>query len=215
MTKLYARTLEPSGDTEAKLTVLLIHGLGSNEDDLLGFAQPLGLPLRYVSARGHIPMPHGFAPGFAWYEFAAGGHPVRQGFEQGLDGLIQLVRDVKAAHDVPSSKLLVAGFSQGAVMTMATALSIPDEIGGIVAMSGYFPAPEGWQPPHEDLRGLPALFTHGTADPIVPVQGSRDASVKFQQLGADVQYEEFHDMAHEVSPECLLTIRNWLKARVD
>lgn len=213
MTKLFARTLEPSGNVEAQLTAIVIHGLGSNEQDLLGFAQPLGLPIRFVAARAPIPMPHGFGTGYAWYEFGEGGHPVLEGFQTGLDGLIQLVDDVKTTHDVPSNELIVLGFSQGSVMTMATALSIPDQIGGIVAMSGYFPSPEGWQPPRDDLRGLPALFTHGTADPIVPVQGSRDASEKFRQLGADVQYNEY-DMAHEVSAECLFTVRDWLSQRI-
>lgn len=214
MAKLFTRTVEPPGGAAAELTAIVIHGLGSNEEDLLGFAGPLALPVRLVAPRAPIPMPHGWGAGYAWYEFGPGARPVLEGFEHGLQGLIRLVDDVKRRHDVPADKLVVLGFSQGAVMTMATALSIPDEIGGIVAMSGYFPEPDGWQRPATDVSGLPALFTHGLHDPIVPVQGSRDAAAKFRELGAAVQHEEY-PMAHEVSPECLLTVRNWLLERIE
>lgn len=208
MTELFTRTVEPAGGADAALTAIVIHGLGSNEDDLLGFAAPLNLPIRFVAARAPIAMPTGWGAGYAWYEFGAGGRPVLDGFQHGLDGLVQLVDDVKEHHDVPASRLIVLGFSQGAVMTMATALSVPERIGGIVAMSGYFPEPDGWQPPTTDVKNMPVLITHGTADGVVPIEGSRVAAERFRQLGADVQYDEF-PMAHEVSPECLLTLRQW------
>lgn len=213
MTKLFTRTLEPPGNTQAELTAIVIHGLGSNEEDLLGFAQPVGLPIRFVAPRAPIPMPTGFGAGYAWYEFGNGGNPVLDGFQAGLDGLIELVDDVRTEYDLPASKLIVLGFSQGAVMTMATALSVPDQIGGIVAMSGYFPTPDGWQPPNDDVKDMPVLLTHGTEDGVVPAQGSQIAAAKFRQLGADVQHEEY-PMAHEVSPESLLTVRNWLLDRI-
>lgn len=213
MPELFTRTVEPK-EGEARLTAIVIHGLGSNEDDLLGFAGPLNLPIRLVAARAPISMPHGWGGGYAWYEFGPGGRPVLDGFLHGLAGLIRLVGDVKRHHQVDASNLIVLGFSQGAVMTMATALSIPDEIGGIVAMSGYFPEPEGWARPATDVQSMPVLLTHGVDDGIVPVQGSRIAAEKFRELGADVQYNEYA-MAHEVSPECLLTVRQWLLERME
>lgn len=214
MTELFARTVEPAGGLQAQLTVVALHGLGSHEEDLLGFAGPLDLPVRLVGARAPIPMPHGWGGGYAWYEFGPGGRPVVDGFENSLAALVRLVERVRSDHRVPASQLIVLGFSQGAVMTMAMGLAIPDHIGGIVAMSGYFPEPDGWQPPGADITDLPVLLTHGVDDPIVPVQGSRTAAERFRGLGAAVQYNEY-PMGHEVSMECLLTVRTWLRARIE
>lgn len=214
MPALFTRTVEPLDGADAELTAIVIHGLGSNEDDLLGFAGPLNLPIRLVAARAPISMPVGWGAGYAWYEFGPGGRPVLEGFEHGLAGLTRLVADVRTRHDVPASKLFIIGFSQGAVMTMATALSVPEQIGGIVAMSGYFPEPEGWRRPAADVTDLPVLITHGVDDGVVPVQGSRVAAERFKSMGARVQYNEY-PMAHEVSPECLLTIREWLRGHID
>src|SRR5690606_14059059 len=80
---------------------------------------------------------------------------------------------------------------------------------GVVALSGYLPRPEVWQPPRTDLGGMPVLVTHGTYDSILPVAWGRAAAERLRQYNADVRYEEF-PMDHEVNTACLEVIRGWL-----
>ncbi|OUM99730.1 MAG: hypothetical protein BAA04_09015 [Firmicutes bacterium ZCTH02-B6] len=203
---------EPPGQ-EPRLTVIAIHGRGSNEHDLLGLAQPLGLPLRVVAPRGPLELSLGWAVGYAWYEFANLGDPEPQGFQQSIDRLAALVDHVRERWQLARDQLVLLGFSQGAVMSMSVALTIPDRVGGVVALSGYLPRPEVWQPPHTDLGGMPVLVTHGTYDSILPVAWGRAAAERLRQFNADVRYEEF-PMDHEVNAACLEVIRGWLGGRL-
>lgn len=213
MSELFSRSWEPEGVATPALTAIVVHGLGSNEEDLLGLGRPLGLPIRLVAPRGPMQVPLGFSVGYAWYEFAGSGNPEPEGFNRSLDALVQFVRAVRTRFDVPREQLIMMGFSQGAVMSIATALSIPDEIGGVAALSGYMPRPTGWAPPHDYLGGLPVLVTHGSEDHVLPVEWGREAAESLRHMGADVQYEEF-SMAHQVSPECLDAVRAWLEQRM-
>ncbi|MFS8542943.1 MAG: hypothetical protein LOD91_03775 [Limnochordales bacterium] len=204
---------EPQGETP-RLTVIAIHGRGSNEDDLLGLAPALGLPVRFVAPRGPLPIPLGWAQGWAWYEFANVGDPEPETFRRSLERLVALVDHVRDRYGLAREQLFVLGFSQGAVMSLATALTVPDRVGGVVALSGYLPRPEAWQPPHTDLGGMPVLVTHGTYDSILPVAWGRAAAEALRSFNAHVRYEEF-PMDHEVNSACLQVIREWLAARLD
>lgn len=214
MSELFFRSWEPDGVASPALTAIVVHGLGSNEEDLLGLGRPLGLPIRLVAPRGPMQVPLGFGVGYAWYEFAAAGQPEPEGFTRNLEALVDFVDTVRTRYEVPREQLIMMGFSQGAVMSIATALTIPDKIGGVVALSGYFARPTGWSPAHADLAGLPILVTHGTEDNVLPVEWGRAAAEALRDYGADVQYEEF-PMAHQVSPECLDAVRTWLKGRME
>jgi len=204
---------EPPGQ-EPRLTVIAIHGRGSNEHDLLGLAQPLGLPLRVVAPRGPLQLSLGWTVGYAWYEFANLGDPEPEGFQQSVDRLVALVDHVRDRWQLAREQLVLLGFSQGAVMSMSVALTIPERVGGVVALSGYLPRPEVWQPPRTDLGGMPVLVTHGTYDSILPVAWGRAAAERLRQYNADVRYEEF-PMDHEVNTACLEVIRGWLAARIN
>lgn len=212
--ELFFRDAAPEGVASPPLTVIAIHGFGSNEEDLLGLGQHLDLPLRFVAPRGPIELRHAFGAGYAWFEFASLGQPEPDSFHRSVELLVDFVNDVRTRHHIPAERLILMGFSQGAVMSIATALSVPDQIGGVVALSGYFPRPAQWTPPHDGLAGLPVLVTHGTADDVLPVEWGREAAEALQGLGADVRYEEFA-MAHQVSPACIDVVRAWLQARID
>lgn len=211
MSRLYSRTYVPDNVAEPQHTAIVIHGLGSNEMDLLGLGRNFDLPIRFVAPRA--PLSSGFGFGFSWYNFAERAEPDAESFTDSLASLTAFVADVRAEYDVEPEQLTLIGFSQGAVMSIATALSLRDDIGAVVAMSGYFPQPAGWEPMHADLRQLPVLVTHGDEDDIVPVELGRNAAQLLREHGADVQYEQF-SMAHEVNPACMATVRRWLQNRL-
>ena len=207
------RVWEPQGEAP-RLTIIAIHGRGSNEDDLIGLAPPLRLPVRFVAPRGPLPVPLGWTQGYAWYEFANLGDPVPDTFQRSVDLLVALVDEVRQRYSLTREQLVMLGFSQGAVMSLAVALTVPDRIGGVVALSGYLPRPEVWKPAHTDLGGMPILVTHGTYDSILPVAWGRAAAERLRGFKADVRYEEF-PMDHEVNAACLQVIREWLAARLE
>ncbi len=204
---LVVRVWEPQ-DAAPQLTVIAIHGRGSNENDLIGLAPPLGLPLRFVAPRGPLTLSLGWAVGYAWYEFASVGDPEPEGLQRSLERLVGLVHHVHERYHLTKEQLVLLGFSQGALMSMLTALTVPDLVGGVVALSGYLPRPEVWTPPHTDLGGMPVLVTHGTYDSILPVAWGRAAAERLRGYNADVRYEEF-PMDHEVNASCLQAIRSW------
>ncbi|MBO8141299.1 MAG: phospholipase [Firmicutes bacterium] len=208
---LHVAAWEPP-DASPALTVIAVHGRGSNEEDLLGLGRSLGLPVRVIAPRGPLTLPLGWTTGYAWYHFAETGQPEPASFRQSLDLLAALVEDVKGRYALRPEALVLLGFSQGAVMSLAAALTVPGSIGGVAALSGYFPRPDGWEAPHRDLRGLPVLVTHGTYDDILPVEWGREAAETLRDRNARVRYEEF-PMAHQVNPDCLRTVSEWLKER--
>lgn len=213
MSRLFTRVYEPPDVSQPALTVIAVHGFGSNEEDLLGLGRELALPCRVVAPRGPIELRHAFGAGYAWFEFASLGEPEPRSFGHSVELLAELVDDVRSRFDVPAERLIMLGFSQGAVMSIATALRARDQIGGVAALSGYFPRPAGWEPAHRRLDGLPVLVTHGTMDNVLPVQWGRAAADTLRELGADVRYEEFA-MAHHVSAECAAVVRAWLQERM-
>lgn len=213
MSHLFFRVYEPEDTSSPPLTVIAVHGFGTNEDDLLGLGRELQLPIRVIAPRGPITIRHAFGAGYAWFEFASLGQPETESFQRGVDALTALVADVRARYDLSREQLIMMGFSQGAVMSIATALSALDDVGGVVALSGYYPRPTGWSPAHTDLNGLPVLVTHGDADDVLPVAWGREAAETLESMGANVRYEEF-PMAHQVSPACLAVVRAWLEDRL-
>lgn len=208
MSELFFRVHNP--EAGAALTIVAVHGFGSNEEDLLGLGRELELPVRVVAPRGPIELRHAFGTGYAWFSFTSIGQPESESFRRAVDALARFLEDVRTGWNVPGGRLVMMGFSQGAVMSIATALTALPHLDGVIALSGYYPRPEGWTLAYPDLKGLPVLVTHGTSDDVLPVQWGRDAAETLQSLGAQVRYEEF-PMAHQVSPACLAAVRTWLK----
>jgi phospholipase/carboxylesterase len=207
---------EPTADGRGRAPLLvLLHGLRSNELDLIQLAPSLDPRLFVVSARAPLQMGHGM---YAWYnvEFVRDG-----GFE--IDAaqaeasrrtVLAFVDRVVESYNVDPSRVFVAGFSQGAAMTLAAALSEPRKFAGAMALSGRL-LPEARMPTasEDKLRGLPVLAVHGIHDTVIPVAHGRAIRDELSALPVELTYEEF-DMAHEISAESMRVAAQWLSARL-
>jgi phospholipase/carboxylesterase len=110
---------------------------------------------------------------------------------------------------------LLGGFSQGAVMAYALGLSDGrPRPAGILALSGFIPTVEGWSPSPQPANGLPVFLSHGTADPIIPVEFARQAREALESLGAELEYRET-PMGHAIDPRMLEELRAWVQGQVD
>lgn len=195
--------------------LLLLHGVGSNEHDLIQLAPYLDPRFFVVSARAPITL----APGmYAWFEVQL--DPVRpiinpQQAESSRQKLLTFIDETIERYGVDVSRVYLVGFSQGAIMSFSVGLTHPEKIAGIVAMSGrvlpeivpHIAAPEA-------LRDLPILVAHGTEDQVLPIHHGRAARELLQRLPVALTYREY-PMGHQISDQSLADIAGWLTQRLD
>jgi phospholipase/carboxylesterase len=199
---------EPLTPSEKPPTLLLLHGVGSNEHDLFGLAPALDPRLRIVSARAPIEL----GPGaYGWYEVQFTPSGIVGNPEQAHESLARLTEFVD---ELAADRLLVLGFSQGAIMTLGLALTHPESVAAAVALSGRFLLDElrGMAEP-ERLRGLPILVQHGLYDELLPIENGRAIRDALAKLPVDVTYQEY-PMGHQISPESLTAVQRWLSERI-
>jgi len=197
---------EPQG------ALVLLHGRGADEHDLLPLLDMLDPERRMVGATARAPL--SLPPGGAhWYVVRRVGYPDRETFdatfqlvESWLDGLVEET-------GVPLERTVLGGFSQGAVMSYALGLGAARPApAAILALSGFLPEVDGFELDLESRHGLPVAIGHGSHDPVIPVEFGRAARDALSQAGLDVTYRE-SPMAHTIDPGYIDDLRReWLPA---
>jgi len=193
----------------------LAHGVGSNERDLFELAPQLDPRCVVVSARA----PHTRAPGsYAWFtvEFTPQGPVIAP--EQ-LDASRKLyadfVRAAAAAYDADPAQIYTLGFSQGAVISLVTALTHPKLFAGVIALAGRIPPEaEPWLAAPEETAGLPVFMAHGTRDTVIRVEQARAARAVLQRQRADLTYTEY-PVDHRLTQQMFEQMTAWLAQRLD
>jgi phospholipase/carboxylesterase len=194
--------------------LLLLHGVGSNEEDLFALAPLLNSRFLVICARGPITLEPN---AYAWYHvtWTAQG-PVHRPdeVEASRQKLVSFLDEVVAAYRADPEQVYVAGFSQGGAMTFCLVTTVPDKLAGAVIMSGRTISemePRIASP--EKLKGLPVLVVHGTEDRALPVSFGQEVRDWFKRLPVELDYREYR-MAHEISSRSLADIQEWLTARL-
>ena len=205
---------EPTLPTDDPAPVLiLLHGLGSNEQDLFSFAPHLDPRYRILSVRA----PRAYAyQGFAWFDISFGQGIPQPNQPQMVDSqqrLLVFLDEVRQAYR--PSRIYLAGFSQGAIMSYAISLTQPTLVSGVLAMSGYIIRTHDLPTIASDsLKDLPIFATHGLHDQILPVFLGRSSREYLQSLQLNhFTYQEY-PMAHEVSSACFGDCARWLSQQV-
>jgi thioredoxin 1 len=187
----------------AKRLFLLLHGYGADERDLGGIVPYLDDDGEFVVVLPRAPIAAPGTPGFAWYDF---GDPSGTGFDAALAQLDELFDGVAEEHGLAREDALVGGFSQGAGLALALALGAGERVRpkAVLALSPALPGP------FEPHGRVPVLVQHGTHDPLVPVQRSRDLARALRDGGVPTVYREY-PMEHQVALESLQDARAWLQ----
>lgn len=194
--------------------LILLHGIGADENDLFGLAPFLDERFFIASARAPYTLPYG---GNAWFELFIEPGNVSFNKEQFLESQLKIpefVNELVAEHDLDASRVYLCGFSQGAMMSLSSALSEPEKYAGIVAMSGRAATemiPEGID--SDKFKDFPIFVTHGTFDPVLPIENGRATKEILSRLPVDLEYKEY-PMAHEISQESLGDVSGWLTERL-
>ncbi len=206
---------EPSVKTEKPPLLLLLHGVGSNEEDLFGLVEHLDERFFIVSVRAPHTLGHG---SYAWFhvQFTPAGPVIEpEEAESSRLALLSFVDEAVDAYGLDPERVYLMGFSQGSTISMSLALTAPEKLAGVVAMSGRtLPDVLPKIAPPEKLKRLSILLVHGTADQVLPIHYGRETRDILSKLPVDLTYREY-PMAHHVSAQSLSDIAEWLKQRLD
>lgn len=197
-----------AGDPEGLL--VLHHGRGTDEKDLLGLGDALDPErrLRVVSVRGPLQLP-GWR-GYHWYVVPEVGYPEPQTFEAARAALAELHDRLWAETGVGPERTVLGGFSMGAVMSHALGWSGDrPRVAGVMAFSGFVPTVPAWQPSLADRTSTRAFVAHGDRDPVIDVAFGRAARDLLERGGIDVTYMET-PVGHQIDPASLAAASAWL-----
>ena len=201
---------ERPAEGQAAGLLVLHHGRGTDEHDLLGLADVLDPErrLHVVTPRGPLSLP-GW-PGHHWYVVPRVGFPDPDTFRAAYAALAAFHDELWERTGLGPEKTVLGGFSMGSVMSYALGLG-PDRPApaGILAFSGFVPTVEGWEPDLAGRTQVRAFIAHGRRDPIIEVGFARRARDLLTAAGLGVEYHE-GDGAHHIDPAHAAAAVGWL-----
>lgn len=212
---LYHIVREPKVKSENAPLLIMLHGYGSNEEDLFSFASELPDELFIVSARA----PYDLQPyGHAWYaiHFTADNEKFSDN-EQAVtsrDLIATFIDELIEKYPVDKNNVTLLGFSQGTILSYSVALTYPEKVKNVIALSGYIN--EDILPDNIDKNKLSHLqfyVSHGTVDQVIPVTWANKAPLFLNNLDVSNSYSEF-PVGHGVAPQNFFEFKKWLENRI-
>jgi phospholipase/carboxylesterase len=209
--QLHYLVREPKVILDKNPVLILLHGYGSNEEDLFSFATELPEEYYVISVRA----PYDLQPyGHAWYAiyFDADENKFSddEQAKNSRDAIANFIDSICEKYPIDSTNVTLIGFSQGAILSYATALSYPEKVNRVVALSGYLNEKvlaEGFQ--NKAIGNLKFFISHGSVDQVIPVDWARKAKPFLENLGFEVMYKEY-PVGHGVAPQNFFDFKNWL-----
>jgi len=209
------KVLQPEPGVVKPGLILLLHGVGSNEEDLFRFSQSFPKGFVVVSARA----PYTLAPGkYAWFELSyAAGKPVINPEQAEKSRLVIniFINQLIDRYMIDSKKVFLGGFSQGGIMSYSVGLTFPQKFAGIFILSSrLLPEVKPLIKSKEELQNLEIFIAHGKNDPVLPIQYATDALAYLKPMTSNITYHEY-DMAHTVGEQELVDLVDWLSTKTD
>lgn len=202
---------EPKIKQDKNPLLLLLHGYGSNEADLFSFASELPDEYYIISARAPYDLQYG---SYAWYaiNFDADQNKFSDHEQAKIsrDLIAQFIDELIETYPIDTSDITLLGFSQGSILSYAVALSHPEKIKRVIALSGYVSEPileENYR--NNDFSNLGIFASHGTVDQVIPVEWARKTKPFLDNLGIQSTYKEY-PVGHGVAPQNFYDFKNWL-----
>lgn len=195
--------------------LIMMHGYGSDENDLFSFSSELPEELFIISVRAPYPMqPYGNA----WYAINfdenQGKWSDNEQAKQSRDLIAKFIDEAKDAYPVNKNNVTLLGFSQGTILSYAVALTYPEKVKNVIALSGYVNKDilsEGIN--KKDYSNLDFYCSHGSVDQVIPVAWARQTEPFLTSLKIKHKYSEF-PVGHGVAPQNFYELKNWLSTRI-
>jgi phospholipase/carboxylesterase len=208
---LYSIKKEPKNILEKNPVLILLHGYGSNEEDLFSFASELPEHYYVISVRAPFDLMYN---SYAWYaiNFDADANKFSDlgQARASRDIIAQFIDSMVQELPIDKDKVTLIGFSQGCILSYAVALSYPEKVQRVVGISGYLNvemAVDDYK--NNDFSGLQVFASHGTVDQVIPVEWARNSVPILQKLGIRSVYKEY-PVGHGVSPQNFFDFKKWL-----
>jgi len=204
---------EPKIKQDKNPLLLLLHGYGSNAEDLFSFASELPDEYYVVSAQAPFDMMYG---SYAWYaiNFDADENKFSDlgQARASRDIIANFIDELSDALPIDATNVTLIGFSQGCILSYAVALSYPEKVQRVVAMSGYLNTEMAVDDYIDnDLSKLKIFASHGTVDQVIPVEWARKSIPVLEDLGVSIVYKEY-PVGHGVAPQNFFDFKNWLQS---
>lgn len=204
---------KPKKEIENPPLLLLLHGYGSNEQDLFSFAEELPDEMLIISAQAPYSMGFG---GYAWYAInfddVNGKFSDLEQARTSIDRIANFVDEIKKKHNTNPNKTFLLGFSQGAILSYGVSFLYPNKVDYVIALSGYI---------NQDLlpKTIPAdiktqyYSSHGTVDQVLPVAWARNTKPFLDDLNLENEYAEY-PVGHGVAPQNFYSFKAWIEERL-
>ena len=206
---------KPANNLSNPPLLIMLHGYGSNEQDLFSFAQELPPDLLILSVRAPLSMGFG---SYAWYSI---------NFEADRDNFSNLMEAERALKEIDRfvdgaldkyapdpDRIFLMGFSQGTILSLAYALNHPGKIQHVVALSGYVNQKLLKTPLEANAyKDLNVFASHGSADQVIPVEWARRTPDFLEKLNIDYEYKEY-PVGHGVAPQNFFDLLSWIRKRL-
>lgn len=203
---------EPKIKTEKNPLLLLLHGYGSNEQDLFSFASELPDEYYVISARAPYDLQYG---SYAWYaiNFDADENKFSDHNQaiQSRDLISNFIDELIQNYPIDPKQVTLLGFSQGTILSYSVALSYPEKVQRVVALSGYLNEEiivENYK--NNDFSNLKMFVSHGSVDQVIPVDWAKKAPGILDSLNIPNEFIEYQ-VGHGVAPQNFFDLKNWLQ----
>jgi phospholipase/carboxylesterase len=195
--------------------LILHHGRGADEHDLLDLADVLDPERRLHAVTPRGPLTLVGWPGYHWYTVPRVGYPDHDTFHAAYGALADFHEQTWERTGLTPGQTVFGGFSMGSVMSYALGLGGDrPEPAGILAFSGFIPTVDGWQPELASRHDLPVFIAHGRRDPVMEVGFARRARELLDAAGLPVTYVE-SDAGHQIDSAHVPAAARWLADVID
>ena len=191
----------PTQKQEENPVIVMLHGRGADENDLSGLSGHLDPRFDIYSLRAPYQYLWG---GYTWFELFDDGTVDEKTYQHSTQEVHQFISTLS------SKQIFLLGFSMGAMMSYSLALTNPTHYKGIVCMSGFAPPQLEHSYKLSELRHLNIFVSHGTVDPVIPVDFARRTKQLLDPSEAELFYKEY-SMGHEITEECITDAAAWLR----
>jgi phospholipase/carboxylesterase len=186
--------------------LFVMHGIGSNEQNMLSLVKGLEEQFYIFSIRGHLEQ----SPGYAYFTIQGYGKPHREVFDQAISKLTNFIDYASEQYPLDLSQLYLLGFSQGAILSMSLGLTLGNRIKGIIALSGYIPGFVKDEYNVKPVNQMSLFISHGVMDQVLPYEWGVANNEYFQGLGATVTFKTYQE-GHTVSLQNFQDYMDWLQ----
>ena len=193
--------------------LLLLHGYGSNENDLFSFANHFHPSLLVVSLRAPYALP---MMGYAWYSINFDAEQGKWSDDEeaiaSRELVLQFLDELQQIHSYDPIKVHLLGFSQGAILSYALGLTYPKRFASVIALSGYLNKNISQLPKPVEA---PAFYAaHGTLDEVVPFDWGQQSAVQLKQKGFDIHFDKF-TVGHTIGQFGFYQLLEWQNAMLE